>query len=100
MQQQNREHIKKLNETNKHLNGKFEEFQDKNDLNKYFTKNLDASTRAKVIKDIEELLATDTSIQLDKSLLDVHKFSGSTRHLSDINSDYEQTIKDRIMWYM
>lgn len=26
MQQQNREHIKKLNETNKHLNGKFEEF--------------------------------------------------------------------------
>jgi len=27
----------------------YEEFKQKNDLNKYFTKNLDASTRAQVI---------------------------------------------------
>ncbi|CDW91013.1 UNKNOWN [Stylonychia lemnae] len=98
--QQSQEQVQKIRDDYAQLMQQFEEFQSKNDLNKYFTKNLDASTRATVIKDIQELFQNDWSVQLDKSLLEVYRFSESTRHLTDINHDYEQTIKERLNFYM
>eukprot|EP00347_Sterkiella_histriomuscorum_P002348 403368500 len=97
---QSQESMDKMRTDYKILQDKFEEFQQKNDLNKYFTKNLDAQTRERVIKDIQELSQEEWSISIDKSLLEIHRFSESTKHLSDINQDYEQTIKERLNFYM
>ena len=41
----------------------FEEFKKKNDLNNYFAKNLDETTRIKLLKEIEDLLKTEPGIK-------------------------------------
>jgi hypothetical protein len=40
---------------------KFEEYKKQNDLNTFFAKNLDDHTREKILRDIEDLLMSDSS---------------------------------------
>ena len=80
---------------------KHQDFVKNNDLDFFFTKNLNADTRLRVLKETAELLDTDPNyLAIDKSLLDAYKASESTRHLTDIYEEFESSLKDRMNFYM
>ena len=94
-----RERLSQAQTSFKALQEQFRDFQEKNDLDRFFAQNLDSQTRATVVREVQDLLRS-SQLQIDKGPTEATRFSGSTRTLSDIQQDYELTIRERLNFYM
>lgn len=49
-----------------------------------------------MLKDIEDLMLNESTIEYDLKILDKIRFSGCTKQLKEIYEDYQQVLKQRV----
>jgi hypothetical protein len=71
-------------------------FQQKNNLDDYFSKNLNDETRKRVLKEVEELSNSTEFIVIDHSVIEKLNEANVIGVLDPIVSEYNNFIKARI----
>lgn len=88
--------IKNLETELKSTKDEFCLFQQKNNLDDYFSKNLNDETRKRVLKEVEELSNSTEFIVIDHSVIEKLNEANVIGVLDPIVSEYNNFIKARI----